>query len=144
LNAVSARIGDKWLRIHNAVELQHEATRTRGSREEREAMKDAFGNECDGNGRLMSYYEPSKPVESGEVSPPAQIKDKCRQKRGSMKLWILAILGITIALMLRDLVYLLAGKLWKLAILPAWEIFKPRPGGKLWHIVRAIKTFKSA
>jgi hypothetical protein len=33
-------------------------------------MKDAFGNECDGNGRLMSYYEPSKPVES--VSPPAQ------------------------------------------------------------------------
>jgi hypothetical protein len=58
-----------------------------------------------------------------------------------MKLWILAILGITIALMLRDLVYLLAGKLWKLAILPAWEIFKPRRG-KLWHIV--IKTFKSA
>jgi hypothetical protein len=61
-----------------------------------------------------------------------------------MKLWILAILGITIALMLRDLVYLLAGRLWKLAILPAWEIFKPRPGGKLWHIARAIKTFKSA
>jgi hypothetical protein len=61
-----------------------------------------------------------------------------------LKLAAYSILGITIALMLRDLVYLLAGKLWKLAILPAWEIFKPRPGGKLWAAARAIKTFKSA
>jgi hypothetical protein len=56
-----------------------------------------------------------------------------------LKLAAYSITGITIALMLRDLIYLLAGKLWKLAIVPAWEMVKPRPGGKIWMASQFIK-----